>query len=698
MTGMRSKINDNFEFPQQIDMAPFHVDYQSNPNEHPTEDLFELVGVLVHSGTAESGHYYSYVRERPSHADAHNWVEFNDMDVTRFEPGNIPDQCFGGYAAANHYSQRFQKNWNAYMLFYERIESGKSDKCQFPSAFDVPSKCVVPCEIETQVAISNAHWLRNYCIYDTIHADFVRLSLEQLRVVNRGTCSADHTTEKEAIWLSLEYLERVLSRSKDSSQFTKMLASLNTVIDSCASCCRLALDWVKHHDHALRDLLLRCPNPRVRKDFATMVVMALRYLKSYKPQWYSFQESGSGDTKTLANETRLYGVLPHIISRLGELWNVLPSHGRGWDDYFGLLTDLANLGSHEVFVLLDQNFLKGCLEILVLEHARASRIRELPHYAHYHRLLDKGRRFSLTNLVELLDCLLGKIDLKADHIPKAQERRFSPRGMRLTKHEDELMLLGSDMPRSKSLCIFLEKLLSSGCNLPATQRIIRKMVLAEPEFGMLEHIQKTIASGINVEPAHLAAPYLDAAIAFCEATPTELSAKDMIRYIAGEVDSIQEWGGEEHRRFFAQARRLVSLRDGFEPGFFNRTVLRTVPQWAPILLHYPQELVRKSTLDLLKHLVFGHNLSTMDDEEHAELIESVARDLQVACTRRCNGLVRIQKHVTPKSVEQIVQVIRFCLEHYYTPDEDNRIINEAESESDTLRSDKPLALTLDQIF
>ena len=28
------------------------------------EDLYELVGVVVHSGSASAGHYYSFIRER----------------------------------------------------------------------------------------------------------------------------------------------------------------------------------------------------------------------------------------------------------------------------------------------------------------------------------------------------------------------------------------------------------------------------------------------------------------------------------------------------------------------------------------------------------------------------------------------------------------------------------------------------------
>ena len=691
MTGMRSKINDAFEFPHQIDMAPYHVDYQRDTSCSGVPDMFELVGVLVHSGTAESGHYYSYIQERPpTSMSGARWIEFNDMDVTAFDPHNIADQCFGGFAEANY--QRFQKNWNAYMLFYERVEPRSDSLDEIPVALDVPAKCAVPSDIGREVALSNAYYLRYYCINDPAHALFTRALLEQLLHVNMGICSEDHSTENEAICLSLDYLEQVLSRSKESSDFTKMLASLTKVIGSCAVCCRISLKWVRHHDYVLRNLLLRCPNPRVRREFASMIVLALQHLRKYEPHWYGFQNSASGDPESSSTELHTSGVFSHIVSQVAELWELLPSNIRGWDDYFGLLTDLAKLGKHETHVLLRERYLQRCLEILLVDHPspKGFRIRnEHPHYLQFCRLVEKGRKFSFNKLIELLAVLLEKIDLTMGSLRRPQDRRFDPRGMPLTVKEDELMQYGTDEGRSRN-CAFLEKILNtrgSSQATQATQRIVRTMTLDEPQFGVLDNIQATITGGVNIEPADDAEPFLKAAITFCEATPTTASAQTVIRSVAAEVDTIGRHGGEEHLRFFAQARRLVNLRNGFEPGFFSRCVLRAIPQWAPALLYFHEENVRNSTVELLRILVFDHDLNTMDDEEHADLIETAAKDLQLACTRRCKGIVQLQQPIKGKSVEQLMSVIRYCVSHYYT-DEDQRIIMEAESKSRVLACDK----------
>lgn len=61
---------------------------KSEENENETESEtnqsyeYDLVGVTVHTGTADGGHYYSFIRERgvnPGQQD--RWLLFNDAEV-----------------------------------------------------------------------------------------------------------------------------------------------------------------------------------------------------------------------------------------------------------------------------------------------------------------------------------------------------------------------------------------------------------------------------------------------------------------------------------------------------------------------------------------------------------------------------------------------------------------------------------------
>ncbi|KAJ1428285.1 hypothetical protein B484DRAFT_396870 [Ochromonadaceae sp. CCMP2298] len=60
---------------------------------------YELQAVLVHSGVAQGGHYYSYIREdvdSGAGVGAGRWFKFDDDEVSSFEPDQIPLQCYGG--------------------------------------------------------------------------------------------------------------------------------------------------------------------------------------------------------------------------------------------------------------------------------------------------------------------------------------------------------------------------------------------------------------------------------------------------------------------------------------------------------------------------------------------------------------------------------------------------------------------------
>lgn len=46
----------------------------------------------MHEGSAEHGHYFSYIREDSK------WYEFNDKLVRPFDSSRLEEQTFGGYS------------------------------------------------------------------------------------------------------------------------------------------------------------------------------------------------------------------------------------------------------------------------------------------------------------------------------------------------------------------------------------------------------------------------------------------------------------------------------------------------------------------------------------------------------------------------------------------------------------------------
>jgi hypothetical protein len=154
-TGQTAKLNNRFEFPEELDLWP--VSYEclaqqqqqqqpagaaSPPSTPRPRDyyLYDLVGVVVHTGTLESGHYYSFIKERGPRAalraaarpggreSGGRWLEFNDSVVSEFDSSRIPAECFGGVQTVSQWNAALKMHIevelpvvkSAYMLVYER--------------------------------------------------------------------------------------------------------------------------------------------------------------------------------------------------------------------------------------------------------------------------------------------------------------------------------------------------------------------------------------------------------------------------------------------------------------------------------------------------------------------------------------------------------------------------------------------------
>ena len=154
-TMQHSKINDRVSFPLEIkmdkytdkqleradllkEMEEMNWTYEDLPEDkkrvydfnYPEEYYtYSLRGVVVHMGEANSGHYYSYIKDTRTG----DWFEFNDTMVTPFDPAEMDEKAFGGeYTDDNKKYSRFRnlgwKQYNGYLLLYERnfyIETNK---------------------------------------------------------------------------------------------------------------------------------------------------------------------------------------------------------------------------------------------------------------------------------------------------------------------------------------------------------------------------------------------------------------------------------------------------------------------------------------------------------------------------------------------------------------------------------------------
>ena len=101
------KVNTRWEFPEDLNVYDYTADKDKNKPKTDHYD-YKLKGIVVHIGSAEYGHYFSYIKVANN-----QWLEFNDERVREFDPDDIASECFGG----EHWRR---ENQSAYLLVYEK--------------------------------------------------------------------------------------------------------------------------------------------------------------------------------------------------------------------------------------------------------------------------------------------------------------------------------------------------------------------------------------------------------------------------------------------------------------------------------------------------------------------------------------------------------------------------------------------------
>ncbi|CAF4573224.1 unnamed protein product [Rotaria sp. Silwood1] len=103
----------------------------SNPSNTMPTINYELVGIVIHSGQANAGHYYSFIKDtRCRYSNNTNqWYRFNDTTVEEIQLTEqmLEEECFGGTFRVqkdnnNNTNDERTRFWSAYMLIYQCIE------------------------------------------------------------------------------------------------------------------------------------------------------------------------------------------------------------------------------------------------------------------------------------------------------------------------------------------------------------------------------------------------------------------------------------------------------------------------------------------------------------------------------------------------------------------------------------------------
>ncbi|CAD8080232.1 unnamed protein product [Paramecium sonneborni] len=291
---LKLKVNDYFEFPSEINMFKWTKDHLINnlQLDDYTDYIYKLVGVLIHTGSADSGHYYSFIKSQEN-----KWFEFDDRFVSPFKFENLKYECFGGN---NEYYNSFDwdsnKSKNAYLLFYEKIDKqdiqimGTNEKC-----------------LQNNIIQENIVYLKNQLFYSSDYQAFVREFVcqfnfedHQEKIESQNISQQDVISNQESPSLKVVKLFTLFSlesliKNKDQSEFVNSVNVLCALYDKVVSASFWFLTHLQNNLNLLINTIIESTQQDVKHAFSKLLIQAIQCVVNYEEeqQHHSFNQENS---------------------------------------------------------------------------------------------------------------------------------------------------------------------------------------------------------------------------------------------------------------------------------------------------------------------------------------------------------------------------------------------------------------------
>jgi ubiquitin C-terminal hydrolase len=522
------KVNDCCEFPLTLDMDPYTLDGIERREkaaadaiqqgldgikameevESSPDSEFELVGVLVHTGTADSGHYYSYIKERaaddPAQIDGKGakWHLFNDIHVEPFDSQELGTASFGGSEYVDEpdpldstrpQTKLINRSYSAYMLFYERRSAKQSGSRRALKSDEGPK--VPGCkDIVDLVLQENIRFLRDKHTYDPEYFTFLRkvcgMPLEEPAADDMATMLAVHVlmdcmihswdTDQVGDWVAI--IQGKLLPDPEKVKRSRWLLEAFTETPE--------VDGRVFGQHWLKKALLSQRMQECRMSLVQLLVHAIQMLVPFERHnemtagavpYCVTHEDDDSEITVIQNGELVFSLwtdhpyvrapeyrgspFPRPVTTVGEfIENVLdllttevPRYWRNYSEYFLLLSKFADIGQEEKTFLLSRRTISRCIESVLLDDSPSGGRKT-------------GHQFSApdhNNLLTLISILARSVKLERDMLD--EQENMSPTQICDAGPLDPACTAYIRKPR------LLTKALSEGINPTETMRLIEHL-------------------------------------------------------------------------------------------------------------------------------------------------------------------------------------------------------------------------------
>eukprot|EP00475_Leptophrys_vorax_P014009 TRINITY_DN20378_c0_g1_i1.p1 TRINITY_DN20378_c0_g1~~TRINITY_DN20378_c0_g1_i1.p1 ORF type:complete len:1328 (+),score=359.52 TRINITY_DN20378_c0_g1_i1:77-3985(+) len=395
---------------------------------------YELVGILIHQGDANRGHYYSYIKERTEDKVSGKWLEFNDVRVVPFDEKRIPEAAFGGkeeyvpdfdeFGGYNAYGEfegypgaigigmnshqtpatkiRDKQN-SAYLLFYERVnanqEFGESKNDVKPSFRRERSdtRVSIPMKIFSEIWEENATYWRDKFVFDPVYFDFHESMLQQFTFSENKEAICDDSNPAVSFFqLELRFTFETLCRSFHKKD--RLSKWFNMLKDSMAKNVSLALHLLRQmvlETGWLYELLLDCKLPAVRECVSDLLLHAVQQVAPLEATLIGPElEQKSGNPP----------ILLQFLQKLIGLLRVVPQQWKNMDQTLNLLAGICKIGPNIAGYMLSQRLVGRLLDIVIGNNSPLDKLNNIPVDAKGERP-KMGDSVTKPNFACVLDCV-----------------------------------------------------------------------------------------------------------------------------------------------------------------------------------------------------------------------------------------------------------------------------------------------------
>ncbi|XP_064603807.1 ubiquitin carboxyl-terminal hydrolase 34-like isoform X2 [Liolophura sinensis] len=444
VTMMKEKVNTHFSFPLRLDMSQYLESHLMGPDklkdnddddsslagledyetEQDDSSEYELIGVTVHTGTADGGHYYSFIRDRINRAEngLDKWYLFNDAEVKPFDSNQIASECFGGEMTSKTYDSvtdkfmdfSFEKTNSAYMLFYERIPSGAREKeVEKEESKPVHKFCFeLSKELADWIWQDNMQFLQDKNIFEHTYFAFM---LNICGYIPPTLPKDDYQQiSLMASQLSTSFVLETLIHAKEKPTMLQWIELLTKQFNSCPGACEWFLDHMAEDDWWPQQILIKCPNQVVRQMFQRLLIHVIKQLKPAHVELYLLPmiegDDGGVDVAELDSKTCVTRFVKKMLSILEH--GVRP-HSKYLTEYFAFLLDFSKMGDEESLFMIHINAISTMINFYMGQKSQENYVEILSDDDEEEEEVvavseDKYRPLSLEKMITLIAHLVEK--------------------------------------------------------------------------------------------------------------------------------------------------------------------------------------------------------------------------------------------------------------------------------------------------